>query len=100
MFNFWPNDTSSSNSKNYLVTPYFWIYWAVTIPLTLLVVVIGKYWMWMQARKTGKERQLLTMERIVVGQNWYRGDATSPMYPNVPSHLHEKMSKTDDVLLF
>jgi hypothetical protein len=105
MFNFWPDDATSSSTKNYLVTPYFWIYWAVTIPLTLAVIATGKYWMAVQHRKSGQERESLNIERMVAGQNWHIGgvSAISPMYPSkviVPSHLHDRLSDTNDVLLF
>jgi len=40
-----------AESSRGIVTPHFWVYWAVTIPLTLLTMVIIALWIQVQERK-------------------------------------------------
>jgi hypothetical protein len=37
-------DTSTSNSEGVVVSSYFWIYWVVTVPLTILVGISWRFW--------------------------------------------------------
>ncbi|CZR69349.1 uncharacterized protein PAC_19249 [Phialocephala subalpina] len=52
----WSSSTSSpSSSSDPIVSPKFWIYWAVTIPLTLLTMLIWRIWWVWQERIYEKE---------------------------------------------
>ena len=45
MFNWQQSDDStSSHGKAMVVSPQFWIYWAVTVPLTLITLIGWALW--------------------------------------------------------
>ena len=46
---------SSSQSGPSVVSNRFWIYWAVTIPLTILVIIIWRVWWLWQERSYQEE---------------------------------------------
>jgi len=49
MFSWSSSDSSSSNSTDPMVSTKFWIYWAVTIPLTLFVMFLWRiWWLWQE----------------------------------------------------
>ena len=61
-------DWQSSKSNDLYVSPLFWIYWAISIPLT--IAVVGAYILWdrrlsMKAHKEDEtiEIQMLDMKR-------------------------------------
>jgi hypothetical protein len=56
-------DWTSSTSSHIATTPSFWIFWAITIPLTLLVLTIWAAWM-----KIVVPRQQLQDEEIL--ESW------------------------------
>jgi flagellar biosynthesis/type III secretory pathway M-ring protein FliF/YscJ len=37
-------DWASSTSSHISTTPHFWIFWAITIPLTLIVLALWAFW--------------------------------------------------------
>lgn len=72
------------------VSPHFWIFWVVSVPLT--IIVVGSYWVWdhKQTLKADKENeeielQMVAMKRqsqIQAGRSGVVGVAeTAPMVP-------------------
>jgi len=55
--------TSDSPSESH-VSPLFWIYWAISIPFTALV--LGSYWWWdhIQSKRAQREDELIEMQMI------------------------------------
>jgi hypothetical protein len=49
------SQSSSESDNTTVVSNRFWIYWAVTIPLTLLTIVIWRLWWLWQERSYQKE---------------------------------------------
>ncbi|TVY82226.1 hypothetical protein LSUE1_G003163 [Lachnellula suecica] len=47
-----------------IVTSNFWVFWAVTIPLTLTVLVAFKLWMSFKRSKSGKDGEALKLGRM------------------------------------
>jgi hypothetical protein len=50
----WSQSLSNSDTSS-VVSNKFWIYWVVTIPLTLLVIVLWRVWWLWQERSYQKE---------------------------------------------
>lgn len=46
---------------NELVSPQFWIFWAVTIPMTVIIVFV--WWMWERNREAKYDREDADLER-------------------------------------
>jgi hypothetical protein len=61
MFN-WQSSSSSSSTPS-LVSSYFWIYWAFTIPLTILVAFSWRLW-WAWEKLHLDQDVLLEIENI------------------------------------
>jgi hypothetical protein len=62
----------STNSNSLYVSPLFWVYWAVSIPLT--VAVVGSYILWdrklsMKAHKEDEEIELRMLDMKKKSQN-------------------------------
>jgi hypothetical protein len=62
-----PTDTSSASSTSSpsspIVSPLFWIYWAVSIPLTASIV--GAWWIWERRREKKYEEEDSALEKGV-----------------------------------
>jgi hypothetical protein len=75
---------SNSNSESSFVTSNFWMYWAVTIPLTLAVLTVWKLWItWSYHRGVAKEEEgpLLSNGKTLAVQNL---DETTNLALNTP----------------
>ncbi len=55
MFDWSSSALSSTDVTNKTVSTQFWIYWAVTIPLTLSAMVAWRLWWLWQERKNARE---------------------------------------------
>ncbi|KAL8855913.1 MAG: hypothetical protein Q9178_007479 [Gyalolechia marmorata] len=53
---FWSNESGSTFS----VSSEFWLYWAVTLPLTAVVMVVWQTWLWLYRRR--RDRKLKELE--------------------------------------
>ena len=60
MFN-WQSSVPSSSSR--IVSSYFWIYWAFTIPLTIIVAFSWRLW-WAWEKRCLDQDVLLEIEKI------------------------------------
>lgn len=47
----WASDESSGLTASGRVTPGFWLYWAVAVPLTFATFAVWLSWRWWQDRK-------------------------------------------------
>ncbi|KAH6662103.1 hypothetical protein B0J14DRAFT_310194 [Halenospora varia] len=65
------DDTTKSNPST--VSPNFWIYWAVTIPLTLITVAVWRVWWLWQERKYQEQ-----VNKAAVGETEAKGDQPPP----------------------
>jgi hypothetical protein len=83
MFSMSMFDFSVATSSSTFVNPNFWIYWAVTIPLTLAVLMIFKLWMSFQREMKGIEGESLKQERTMVVQRMHEANLAlnTPFYP-------------------
>jgi hypothetical protein len=61
MFNWQPSSSSSSTPR--VVSSYFWIYWAFTIPLTVIVAFSWRLW-WAWEKLHLDQDVLLEIENI------------------------------------
>jgi hypothetical protein len=61
-FNWQQPSTPTSNDR--YISPLFWIYWAVSIPLT--VAVVGSYvlWDWKLSKKASKEDEAIELRML------------------------------------
>lgn len=93
---------SSSSDGTSVVSNKFWIYWAVTIPLTLATIIIWRLWWLWQERSYQKEVE----EAVGDGKDKVddmaplRHDSWSHMYGQNPSKKKSKprrMTTTSDV---
>ena len=50
----WSQSASESDTSSF-VSNKFWIYWAVTIPLTMLVIILWRVWWLWQERSYQRE---------------------------------------------
>ncbi len=59
----------SSNPNGLYVSPLFWIYWAVTIPLT--IAVVGSYVLWDRklSMKAHKEDEAIELRMLEMKKN-------------------------------
>jgi len=58
-------NASGSNDKEEegLVSNKFWLYWAVTIPLTLLVIIVWRVW-WLYQERVNNKAVNEAMEKV------------------------------------
>lgn len=78
-------ETSTSPSASIptaIVSPDFWMYWAVTIPLTLVILTVWKFWMVRNKYKKGAKKPLKT-ERVMQYQKKVKEslNTNTPFYP-------------------
>jgi hypothetical protein len=57
----------STPSKQILVSPSFWLYWAITIPLTGMVVVAWR--LWVRYRATSIQSEVRSQDTAEKGQS-------------------------------
>lgn len=90
MFDFSASQSPSS-SPDSLVTSNFWVYWVVTVPLTLFILAIWKTWMHLQTKSSFAEKESLKQERILTYQSNINESLAlnTPFYPTrgEPGHL-------------
>jgi hypothetical protein len=62
-------DWHSSKSNNLYVSPLFWIYWAISIPLT--IAVVGAYILWDRklSMKAHKEDEAIELRMLDMKKN-------------------------------
>jgi len=81
----------SATSSSTFVNPNFWVYWAVTIPLTLAVLTIFNIWMRVQKDMKGIEVESFKQERTMVVQSMHEANLAlnTPFYPGkgLPGHI-------------
>ena len=66
----------SSSTGGGIVTQHFWIYWAVTVPLTLAVLLTWTIWDWFRSRRQGKEDLAVQQTEFFGHKEWQgNGDA-------------------------
>jgi len=74
-----------------LVTNNFWLYWVVTIPVTLTVLGAYRFWIKYRNGKDKKESESLKKERGIVVQSSYEASLAqnTPFYPGKgpPGHV-------------
>ena len=61
-------------SKDGIVSRHFWIYWAVTVPLTIVVLVVGYLWTRAQIQRSkikNDEKDRLEYQRDVFGREGF-----------------------------
>lgn len=56
-------DWGRADDEGLRVSPSMWIYWAVTIPLTVLTMLIWILWSWKEISRSGKRLVRLRMFR-------------------------------------
>jgi hypothetical protein len=57
------NSTSTDSSNPPVVSPQFWLYWAISLPLTLAIVMI--WWIWERQREKRYEQEDTELEKGV-----------------------------------
>jgi hypothetical protein len=71
----WSQSSSQSGASS-VVSNRFWIYWAVTIPLTVLVIIIWRvWWLW-------QERSYQDEVKEAVGNPDFESQTTSSATAN------------------
>lgn len=81
MFNWQPSasnsDSTSSSDKSStrIVSSYFWVYWAITVPLTFLVAVSWRVW-WNWEKKNFDQDVRTEIENIEEPGSWGGGRET------------------------
>jgi hypothetical protein len=74
-----------------LVTKHFWLYWTVTIPVTLTVLGVYRLWIGYKNGKDKKESESLKKERGIVVQSSHEASLAqnTPFYPGkgLPGHV-------------
>jgi membrane protein implicated in regulation of membrane protease activity len=91
MFSMSMFDFSAPPGSASFVNSNFWVYWAVTIPLTLAVLTIFRLWMSFQREMKGIEGESLKQERTMVVQSMHEANLAlnTPFYPGkgLPGHI-------------
>jgi hypothetical protein len=79
MFDF----SSTSGTGSVKVSSNFWMFWAVTIPLTFIVLVIWKIWMKFVVKKSMLEDESKKEEEMVAWKGIPQAHpaCNSPFYP-------------------
>jgi hypothetical protein len=73
------SDTGIQMSNN------FWLYWAITIPLTIAVLTLWKIWTCFQYRPMEEKLKTDEVEKLFVEEkDPIHGDGESPFYLFVP----------------
>jgi hypothetical protein len=84
------NSTSNSGSpvNQSIISSNFWMYWVVTIPLTLLVLTIWKLWMGINRyREEKRDCKPLKTDRVMAYQEKVNEsmEMNTPFYPGKES---------------
>jgi hypothetical protein len=72
-----------SNAPASRVTPHFWVYWAVTIPLTLITLAAWKIWMNLQNGALSVQDNLSSANKMLAVQ----GALDENLASNTPLYL-------------
>jgi hypothetical protein len=68
MFN-WQGSASAEASTGAVVSPYLWIYWAVTVPLTIIVAFSWRMW-WTWEKGNFDRDVRIEIENIEASSTW------------------------------
>jgi hypothetical protein len=103
MFNFSQKNNPDSGSGS-LVSPNFWIYWAGTLPLTCVVILVGRLYIATLGHDVAQEHESLKMEKNLAGQrrSIVHVSENSPMYIDgaIAAHpLHGRLSSSNGILV-
>jgi len=98
MFDFSSPPTSPQASPSTsIVSSNFWMYWAVTIPLTLFILTVWKFWMGInRARDKKGGNEPLRTERVTAYQKKVNEsmEINTPFYPGKGSRGHFQASES------
>lgn len=100
MFDFSQSASPQSSTSTSVVKPNFWIYWAVTIPLTLLILALWKLWMGInRARNNVVVHEPLT-QRVKTYREKVDGEmeVNTPFYPGKGSPGSLLLGKGEDIV--
>lgn len=105
MFDFSSPSTSSQASTSTptstaIVKSNFWMYWAVTIPLTLLILIIWKFWMGIHRNRDEKGvNDYLGTERVMAYRNKVNEsmEINTPFYPGKGASGHLLLGMEENV---
>lgn len=67
-----------SETKSLIVAKDFWLYWAVTIPVTIFILLLWNYWVWVEKREGQGNRNeaqfplQIPLEEMEIGAQTFR----------------------------